>query len=660
MSRAARRRFLQAKAMTTREGQLPSAGTFEQLRSRVGRVAESVWLEGYASRDDGGGGLFVWGGSPVKDDGGMSANLGGPGSTEAGWRRVSTGPIDAKWFGAKGDGVTNDTVAIQRAINYAQDRAVSNAVPFHTVTVRLPHGSYLITPGRLELPGYITLASDHNADLIGAANTGPLLRIAGAHNRVSGLCFRGGKHAIALFGASVHFGGNLGHPATVNSVCVIDECTFYYQHGPAVWQDTSQATTSRAIAGHIEIARCTQYGQTLFWGTCDGLTIKDCWCVVDETTVSQVQWDDGKTMGWVCSHGVVSIQDVSAAPASEGSAAWYEGNGIVQSRGWRMGGEGGRVPWRIRSAGMAYGGLALPAASANQLAKVYSTEDAIASTAGVHLMEVYDDFPGRIVIKHPVPFGTGTLRADIEFANPDCTIWIDSVSCPASEWAKSSKGGLLIDFEMLAHVRFVTSAAPGSVSPADVTHVLAGYHRVPSPVWQDASTLENLWPDVAGSGGGDVSVDPSWGIGATGNNVARDADTSRITSIDRIRATSAAATSFKWTSGVSTGPDVNWGAARPAGVYTAAVFVKANFSGGLQFVGESGGRPIGYARFEAGSDWQRLAFTFYHDGADRRLEWICPIIPGTAQPGGAGSIGLGFPMVNHGPFAAPYVAPGAP
>ena len=51
------------------------------------------------------------------------------------WKRIFDGSVNVKWFGAKGDGVTDDTAAIQAAINYA------NGVK----KVYFPYGVYKIT-----------------------------------------------------------------------------------------------------------------------------------------------------------------------------------------------------------------------------------------------------------------------------------------------------------------------------------------------------------------------------------------------------------------------------------------------------------------------------------------------------------------------------------
>ncbi len=70
---------------------------------------------GHSTAGDGGGGTFIWiSGSPINnEDFGITFNA--PNYLNGYFKRLYSGPINARWFGAKGDGATDDTVAVHAA-----------------------------------------------------------------------------------------------------------------------------------------------------------------------------------------------------------------------------------------------------------------------------------------------------------------------------------------------------------------------------------------------------------------------------------------------------------------------------------------------------------------------------------------------------------------
>ncbi|MDD2273936.1 MAG: glycosyl hydrolase family 28-related protein [Desulfuromonadaceae bacterium] len=83
--------------------------------------------------DENRGGVFIYRSTGVANGGTIFDS-----SSTGKWYRQYDGAVNVKWFGAKGDGITDDTVAIQNTINSSYD-------------VYLPRNSYLITSS-LTLP----------------------------------------------------------------------------------------------------------------------------------------------------------------------------------------------------------------------------------------------------------------------------------------------------------------------------------------------------------------------------------------------------------------------------------------------------------------------------------------------------------------------------
>lgn len=94
--------------------------------------AEEYIVSGFYYPGDGGGGVFVWVPNTVTtpymgDDGGIiiATNIPlNPLYHQGYFKRIYSGPINVRWFGAKGDGITDDTAAVHAARNAANNGTV--------------------------------------------------------------------------------------------------------------------------------------------------------------------------------------------------------------------------------------------------------------------------------------------------------------------------------------------------------------------------------------------------------------------------------------------------------------------------------------------------------------------------------------------------------
>lgn len=107
--------------------------TFAALKTTPGTTQNEICnLLGYFAAGDGGGGEFYWDGtSQTGDNGGTIVVVTGSGR----WIRVDTNQFNVKWFGAKGDNINDDTIAIQTCITTAAKGRI----------IFFPKGNYKIT-----------------------------------------------------------------------------------------------------------------------------------------------------------------------------------------------------------------------------------------------------------------------------------------------------------------------------------------------------------------------------------------------------------------------------------------------------------------------------------------------------------------------------------
>lgn len=118
--------------------------TIADLRAHTGYTGESVQVLGYYTPGDGGGGpvrVFKSGAAP-----GFYANNGGSsiwpdgGDGSSSWVFEWSGPVSVKWFGAKGDGSTDDSISIQACI-YASEKVYFPVGVYMCVNIAIDSGT---------------------------------------------------------------------------------------------------------------------------------------------------------------------------------------------------------------------------------------------------------------------------------------------------------------------------------------------------------------------------------------------------------------------------------------------------------------------------------------------------------------------------------------
>ena len=113
--------------------------------------AITVWASGYHAKNDGSFGSHIFrlkGVKTTETDNSGTVIIATIGGTDYVYELQYDGPVNVKWFGAKGDGATDDTVAIQNTINFASLNKTANFNSLYKenpVKVIVPDGIYLIS-----------------------------------------------------------------------------------------------------------------------------------------------------------------------------------------------------------------------------------------------------------------------------------------------------------------------------------------------------------------------------------------------------------------------------------------------------------------------------------------------------------------------------------
>ncbi len=133
--------------LPTKVQALESVANVTALRALNSVPSSTIYLEGYYSARDGGEGMLSvdLADTTSPDDGGMVFVS----SDNKRWKRSApSGAINVRWFGARGNNTTDDTAAIQAAINFVRisiNSGYGNTPATRCRKVYIPFGLYLIT-----------------------------------------------------------------------------------------------------------------------------------------------------------------------------------------------------------------------------------------------------------------------------------------------------------------------------------------------------------------------------------------------------------------------------------------------------------------------------------------------------------------------------------
>ena len=244
------------------------------------------------------------------------------------------GAVDVTAFGAKGDGRTDDTRAIQEAADAAAAGTTafqppSGAYLGSSPPVYFPAGRYRVSD-EITFGAYANVLSDARAIVEQTGDCRTFVFPGGYTIAVSGIRFLGGTNQIHYSNAN-----------TDTSTIIIEKCEFQWSTDFAI---CTIGTTDGHLSANLVVADSKfVYPRQVLHNACDAATIRDCWVTVGKRNFAT------DSAAFVNRSGVLMFDNMFGVPTFGGSkdhqrVRWVDNHGDLLVRRSRFGGEYAGIP----------------------------------------------------------------------------------------------------------------------------------------------------------------------------------------------------------------------------------------------------------------------------------------------------------------------------
>lgn len=251
--------------LVTKIGALLVVANITALRALTASQRKNALLRGHATDNDGGGGMFYFDtASTALDDNGITIKPSSIVHPAPGrWIRYSKKKVDCRWFGAKGDNTTDDTAAIQAALDTGRPQEWS--VGTYEIRDNLVENF----PGRL-ISGVAAGDREPGPSNIGTQKTHTVIKVVGDHSAIvsgNGVAFCPMMEKLHIFSidrsnlytsVGIDFSTGTFNGALTGRNARIKDCAiWYFQTGVALGSaDDSVNYDPQAWAFHLTRVKC--------------------------------------------------------------------------------------------------------------------------------------------------------------------------------------------------------------------------------------------------------------------------------------------------------------------------------------------------------------------------------------------------------------------